>query len=105
MIKFSNFCHIAVKVALFVIFKANNRVSSVDINKAAEEISKLHRQDLSKIKLELLEEWLLPENFMVNDSYIGSPRRFGDDNFLPDRFSTADRENFLKYEQKRTEIS
>lgn len=68
---------------------------STDINKAAEEISKLHRIDLSKIKLELLEEWLLPENFIGNVSHSESPHRLDGDN-LRDEFSTTDRENFFK---------
>lgn len=73
----------------FVFFK--------DINKAAEEISTLHKLDVMKIRMELLEEWLQPENFIADVSCDETMiKQHQVDGVIEARFSDVEYQNFQR---------
>lgn len=47
--------------------------------------------------MDLLEEWLQPENFVVNVSYNDSIVKFEENSKFPEQFSNAEYENFQRY--------
>lgn len=67
-----------------------------DINKAAEEIGTLHKIDISQVRMELLDEWLQPENFIANVSGNEFLMGLHDSDCFTDKLNNIEYENFQR---------
>ncbi|XP_065204006.1 kinetochore-associated protein 1 [Planococcus citri] len=74
-----------------------NVIMFPDINKAAEEISQMHKIDVMKVRMELLEEWLQPENFIANVSCDETMiKQHQGDSVVEAKFSDVEYQNFQR---------